>query len=68
MTKVVEGVLSIVKGLRPRDRRDFVKGLISAGILTRDEQDAAVIESRRGGRTRSLKRLVTTLKKEGRLD
>jgi hypothetical protein len=45
MTRLVEGVLTIVKGLKPRERKEFVRELISSGILTEDEQDILVIES-----------------------
>ena len=38
----------------PAERRQFVRELLSSGVLTEDEEDALVIESRRGGPTRSL--------------
>jgi len=67
MTRVVEGVLTIVKGLRPKERRELVKGLLGAGLLTEDEQDLLVIERRRKGRTRPLEAFVADMRNKGRL-
>ena len=67
MTKVVEGVLTIVGGLKPRERKEFLRGLVSSGLLSEDEQDVLVIESRRGGPTRPLKDFVADMKRKGRL-
>jgi len=67
MSKVVKGVLTIVQGFTRRDRTDFVKGLVSSGLLTKDEQDILVIESRRGDSTRSFNRFVSDMKRRGRL-
>jgi hypothetical protein len=50
--------MTIVRGLAPRQRREFLKELLGSGLLTEDERDAAVIESRRGGPTRPLKEFV----------
>ena len=55
MDQVIEGVISIIKGLEPKKRRSFFKRLVSSGVLTEDEQDILIIESRRGGPTRPIK-------------
>jgi hypothetical protein len=67
MTRVVEGVLTIVKGLKRQERREFVDGLLSSGVLSEDEQDSLVINSRRRGSTRSLDQFVREMKRKGRL-
>jgi hypothetical protein len=67
MTKVVEGVLTIVKGLKANERKQFLRGLVSSGVLTEDEQDVLVIESRRGGPTRPLDEFVREMRRKGRL-
>lgn len=67
MTKVVEGVLTIVKGLKREERRQPADGLLSSGVLSEDKQDSLVIESRRGGPTRPLDQFVREMKKKGRL-
>ncbi len=67
MTKLVQGVLSIVHGLSPRDRKQLVRGMLDAGLLSEDEQDRIVIESRRRDRTRPLSDFVKEMKQKGRL-
>ena len=67
MTKLVEGVLTIVRGLKKKDRRDLLRGLLDSGILTEDQQDGPVIESRRHDRTRPLGDFVKELTRKGRL-
>jgi hypothetical protein len=59
--------MTIVRGLTPKDRRKFFEDLLGSGLLTEDERDAAVIESRRGGPTRPLNEFVTSMKRKGRL-
>jgi len=67
MTKLVEGVLTIVRGLNRKDRKDLVQGLLSAGVLSEDDQDRIVLESRRKDRTRPLDDFVKDMKRKGRL-
>lgn len=67
MNQIVDGVLSIVSGLRQKERREFLTRLIASGILTQDEQDILVIESRRKAPTRPLDEFVKEMKKKGRL-
>jgi len=67
MTRVVDGLLTIFRGLARRQRREFLKELLGSGLLTEDERDVAVIESRRGGPTRPLKESVTSMLRKGRL-
>ncbi len=67
MTRVVEGVLTIVKGMSAKERRQFVQELLSSDILTEDQRDSLVIESRRGGPTRPLEKFVDDMKRKGRL-
>jgi hypothetical protein len=50
MTRIVEGVVTIVRGLRPAERRALVQELRREGLLTPDEQDALTIAARRRGR------------------
>lgn len=66
MTKLVEGVLTIVRGLNRKDRKDLVQGLLSAGVLSDDDQDRMVLESRRKDRTRPLNDFVKDMKRKGR--
>jgi hypothetical protein len=68
MTKIVKGVLSIVKGLPERDRKDLIRGMISSGVLSEDDRDIAVIESRRRGKKKPLAGVIRKLQQEGRLD
>lgn len=54
MTKLVQGVLTVVQGLSRRERRDLVQGMFEAGLLSEDEQDRVTIKARRKDRTRPL--------------
>ena len=67
MTRLVQGVLTIVGGLNRKDRRELVQGLLDSGLLTEDEQDRLTIESRRRDRTRPLVDFVADMKRKGRL-
>ncbi|MDO8632212.1 MAG: hypothetical protein Q7R41_17145 [Phycisphaerales bacterium] len=67
MTRLVQGVLTIVGGLNRKDRREFVRGLLDSGLLTEDEQDRLTIESRHRDRTRPLADFVADMKRKGRL-
>lgn len=67
MTKVVEGVLTIVRGLGPKDRQDLFRSLAKSGLFTEDDLDILLIESRRGGHTRPLENFVKEMKRKGRL-
>ena len=67
MTKVVEGVLTIVDGMGLRQRREFFQTLLHSGLLTEDEQDTLVIESRRGGPTQPLRDFIKQMKRGGRV-
>jgi DNA-binding transcriptional regulator YhcF (GntR family) len=67
MNQVVEGVLTIVRGLKERERREFLTRLVRSEILTKDEQDILVIESRRKAPTRPLDEFIKEMKKKGRL-
>jgi len=59
--------MTIVRGLTPKQRREFMKDLLGSGLLTEDERDLAVIESRRGGSTRPLNEFVASMRRKGRL-
>lgn len=67
MTQVVEGMVTIVKGLKPRDRTELVEALLASGALTSDQQDALLIARRRGGRRRSFDAFVGDLRQRGRV-
>ena len=67
MTKMVEGVLTIVDGMGSRQRREFVPALLRSGLLTDDQQDTFVIESRRGGATQPLRDFVKQMQRAGRV-
>lgn len=67
MTRVVEGVLTIVEGLKARERAELLDALLASGVLTEDQQDALVIASRRRGRRRPLETFVKGMQKKGRL-
>ena len=67
MTKVVEGVLTIVDSMGLRQRREFFQALLHSGLLTEDEQDTPVIESRRGGPTQPLRDFIKQMKRGGRV-
>ncbi len=67
MSRVVQGVLTIVQAFNATERKDFVRALIKSGALTRDQQDILVIESRRGGPTRSLQSFTREMTRKGRL-
>jgi DNA-binding transcriptional regulator YhcF (GntR family) len=67
MNQVVEGVLTIVRGLKERERREFLTRLVRSEILTKDEQDILVIESRRKAPSRPLDEFIEEMKKKGRL-
>jgi hypothetical protein len=67
MTQVIEGVLTIVKGLNRKARRQFLQRLLESGLLTEDEQDRLVIESRRRDPRRPLENFVANMKRKGRL-
>ncbi len=67
MTQVVEGIITIVQGLSRKSRREFVRRLVESGVLSEDEQDLLLIESRRRGRTRPLNGFVREMKRQGRL-
>lgn len=67
MTKLVQGVLTIVHGLSDKDRKQLVRGMLDAGLLSEDQQDQIVIESRRHDPTRPLADFVNEMKKKGRL-
>jgi hypothetical protein len=59
--------MTIVRGLTAKDRRKFFEGLLGSGLLTEDQRDVAVIESRRGGPTRPMKEFVASMRRKGRL-
>jgi hypothetical protein len=67
MNQIVNGVLTIVSGLRQKERREFFARLVTSGILTQDEQDILVIESRRKAPTRPLDEFIKEMKRKGRL-
>jgi hypothetical protein len=62
MNQVVEGVLTIVRGLKKRERREFLTRLVRSEILTKDEQDILVIESRRKAPSRPLDEFIKRCK------
>ncbi len=47
MTQVVDGIVTIVAGLEPEQRKGLVDRLISSGVLSETEEDAMIIASRR---------------------
>ncbi len=67
MTKLVEGVLTIVRGLSRKDRQDLLRGLLDSGVLTEDDQDRLIIESRRRDRARPFADFIKDMKRKGRL-
>ncbi len=67
MTQLVEGMLTIVKGLSARERTELIEALLASGALTPDQQDALVIARRRGGRRRPLEAFVRDLRRQGRV-
>lgn len=67
MTELVQGVLTIVKGLKPRERGQLIEALLESGVLTHDEQDSLVIAERRAGRRRPFEDVERGLRKKGRL-
>jgi len=67
MNQIVNGVPTIVSGLRQKERREFFARLVTSGILTQDEQDILVIESRRKAPTRPLDEFIKEMKRKGRL-
>ena len=67
MNQIVDGVLTIVQGLKEKERREFLTRLIRSEILTKDEQDILVIESRRKAPSRPLDEFIEEMKKKGRL-
>jgi hypothetical protein len=66
MNQIVDGVLAIVSGLKQKERREFFSRLIASGVLTKDEKDILVIESRRKAPSRPLDEFIEEMKK-GRL-
>lgn len=64
MDQVIEGVLTIIKGFDPRKRRIFFKKLVGSGLLTEDEQDILIIESRRGGPTRPIEEVAERIRRK----
>ena len=64
MDQVIDGMLTIIQGLEPRKRREFFQELLNSGMLSRDEQDILVIESRRGGPTRPLEKVARNMKRK----
>ena len=67
MSKVVEGVLTIVDGLKPKERKELIHGLVDSGVLSEDDMDALVVASRRDGATKPLEHFIGKMKKQGRL-
>jgi len=67
MNQIVDGVLTIVRGLKERERGEFLTRLIRSEILTKDEQDILAIESRRKTPSRPLNEFIEEMKKRGRL-
>ncbi len=65
MNQIIEGMLTIVSGLKKKERREFLTRLITSGVLSEDEQDILVIESRRGEPTRPLDKFVKEMRKKG---
>ncbi len=47
MDQVIEGLFTIIRGLDRGKRAQLFKKLIDRGVLSEDEQDILVIESRR---------------------
>lgn len=64
MNQIIEGMLTIVSGLKKKERREFLTRLITSGVLSEDEQDILVIESRRGEPTRPLDKFVKEMRKK----
>jgi len=62
MDQVIEGLVTIIRGLDNKKRRELFKNLASNGILTEDEQDIITIESRRGGAATPLEQAVRKIK------
>lgn len=67
MNQIIDGVLTIIGGLKKKERREFLTRLFTSGILTEEEQDILVIESRRGEPTRPLDEFIKDMRKKGRL-
>jgi|KBSSwiStaDraftv2_1062776.scaffolds.fasta_scaffold5951325_1 hypothetical protein len=67
MTAIVKGVLTTIKRLKAGQRRELLDELLASKLLSKDQQDALVIESRRGGPTRPLSSFVGDMKKQGRM-
>jgi hypothetical protein len=62
MDQVIEGMLKIIQGLEPRKRRKFFRELLNSGMLSKDEQDILVIESRRDGPARPLEQVARNMR------
>lgn len=67
MTQVVQGMITIVKGLNSRERNELIDALLDSGALSEDQQDAVVIAARRGGKRRPFAAFERELRKQGRL-
>ena len=62
MDRVIEGLFTVIRGLGPKKRQELFKKLFSEGMLSKDQQDIMVIESRRGEPSRPLEEVAERLR------
>jgi hypothetical protein len=48
MESRIDGILAMIKALTPCQRRALISRVLRAGILTDDEEDALLLEQRKG--------------------
>lgn len=66
MDQVIEGLVTIIRGLEPKKRHELFSTLLTDGILTKDDRDIIVIESRRGGPSRPISQAVERIRRKKR--
>ncbi len=62
MDQVIEGLFTVIRGLEPKKRQELFKKLFAQGMLSKDQQDIMVIESRRGEPSRPLPQVAERLR------
>ncbi len=66
MNERVNNVLEIVREMDDEERRELIRQLLDSNLISEDEEDALIIDSRRNDPTKPYRDFLEELRKEGR--
>ena len=67
MTQAVAQIVESIRRLSPGDKRDLFDAILQSGILTEDQQDILIAESRKNDPTVPADKVFEDLRQDGKL-